>query len=318
VSFLIAFAAAFVFCPVLAAVGMRLGLVDRPGALKIHRGSVPVTGGPSVVAAVLLGVGLVGYGDVWVAAAACLALGGGLIDDVRSLPPWARLMVQASAGAVLVAGGLRLEPLGELGGPGLVVATVACCNAVNMVDGQDGLAAGLGVIAAVGISAVLAATGEAAALPLAVAGALAAFLVWNRPPARMFLGDGGAYAVGLLLATSAAQATAEGWLGLLASGACLGVFAYELVSTIVRRLASAVPTVRGDRDHSYDRLGDRLGSRSTATLLMWASGVVAALVGLAVLKMPPLLAVALIAAVTLAAAVLDAQLPPVSRVKGDR
>ncbi len=154
----------------------------------------------------------------------------------------------------------------------LVLATVACCNAVNMVDGQDGLAAGLGAIAALGLAAVLAAGAFATALPLALAGALAGFLVWNRPPARIFLGDGGAYAVGVLLAASAAQATSAGWHGLLAAGACLGVFAYELVATIARRLASSAPTVRGDRDHSYDRLAERAGlADDPRTVIMWAS-----------------------------------------------
>jgi UDP-GlcNAc:undecaprenyl-phosphate GlcNAc-1-phosphate transferase len=227
------------------------------------------------------------------------------------------LVVQAAAGALLVSGGLRVEPLGGFGGAALVLAVVACCNAVNMIDGQDGLAAGLGAIAALGLAGVLAVSGLTATLPLAVTGALMGFLVWNRPPARVFLGDGGAYAVGVLLAASAAQATAIGWHGLLAAGVCLGVFAYELVATILRRLVSAEPTVRGDRDHSYDRLGVRIGSRTTATIVMWALGVVAALLGIAVSNMQAFPALVLIGVVLIATALLDHHLIPVSVSKGE-
>jgi len=318
VPFLIAVATGAALTPGLAVVGRRLGLVDRPGELKIHTSPVPVTGGVAVVVAVLLAAGLSGAGDPWVAAAVLLVAGGGLADDRWPLTPWVRIVVQAAAGALLVASGLRLEPFGGLGGVMLVVAAIASCNAVNMLDGQDGLAGGLAAIAALGLAGVLAVAGLAAALPLALAGALAGFLVWNRPPARVFLGDGGAYAVGILLAASAAQATAVGWHGLLASGVTLGVFAYELGATIVRRLASSAPTLRGDRDHSYDRLGARLGSRSRATFAMWALGALAALIGLWALEIAALAGATLIAAVFAAAAVLDARLMPVSAPKGDR
>ena len=316
-SFLIAAVAAAALVPLIAPIGSRLGLVDHPGELKIHVRPILLTGGPAVVLAVLLSVGLTGHGEPWIASATCLALGGGMVDDARALPPWVRLVVQAAAGALLVAGGLRLEPLGVLGGPALVLVTVACCNAVNMIDGQDGLAGGLGVAAALGLAGVLATFGRSAALPLAVAGALVGFVIWNRPPARVFLGDGGAYAVGVLLAASTSLVSADGWHGLLAAGACVGVFAYELISTVVRRFAAAAPMIPGDRDHSYDRLASRLASRGRSTLVMFALGAIASLVGIAVDRVGPVEAVALVAAVALVTAVLDVRLLPVSAKKGD-
>jgi UDP-N-acetylmuramyl pentapeptide phosphotransferase/UDP-N-acetylglucosamine-1-phosphate transferase len=186
-----------------------------------------------------------------------------------------------------------------------------------MVDGQDGLAAGLGAIAALGLAAVLAAGAFTTALPLAVAGALTGFLVWNRPTARIFLGDGGAYAVGVLLAASAAQATSAGWHGLLAAGACFGVLAYELVATIARRLASSAPTVRGDRDHSYDRIADRVGSRSSATLVMWGLGVLAASIAVVVVRATALQALLVIVATFTVTVLLDRRFLPVLVTKGD-
>lgn len=322
VPFLIACAAAVALTPVLAAIGVRVGLVDRPGELKIHGHPIPVTGGLAVVAAALLGAGLAGaglagHGYPWVAAAACLALAGGLADDVRPLPPWVRLAVQSTAGAILVLGGLRLAPFGVAGGLALVLTTVVCCNAVNLVDGQDGLAAGLGAIAALGLAGVLVG-GTGAAVPLATAGALVGFLVWNRPPARVFLGDAGAYALGVLLAASAAQATVIGWHGLLAAGVCMGVFAYELVSTVVRRLATAAPAVLGDREHSYDRFAARLGSRVGSSLLMWSLGAVCSLLAVfAVANLAPPAGLALVAAVTAAAVLVDIRLIPLTVPNGE-
>lgn len=313
-----AFAVAVVLTPVTATMGARLGLVDHPGALKIHGRPVPVTGGPAVVGAVLLTLWPVTGMDGWLAGATCLALSGGLLDDLRSLPPWSRLVAQAAAGGLLVAGGFRLEPFGAFGGIVLVLATVACSNAVNMLDGQDGLAAGLAAVAAFGLAGVLAAEGSAAATPIVLGGALAGFLVWNRPPARVFLGDGGAYAVGVLLAASGAQATeAAGWHGLLAAGACLGVFAYELISTIVRRLASDAPAIRGDRDHSYDRMGVRLGSRALATAAFLVFGLAVALLGRAVLELAPPAALVLVGAAALLGALIDTRLLRVAATKGE-
>ena len=186
-----------------------------------------------------------------------------------------------------------------------------------MVDGQDGLAGGLGAIAALGLAGVLATIGVSTVLPFALAGGLLGFLVWNRPPARVFLGDGGAYAAGVFLAASAAQATAEGWHGLLAAGACLGVFAYELVATIVRRLVRSEPAIRGDRDHSYDRMGLRLRSRGAATAVMWGLAAGCSMIGVAVVRVDPAAALLIVAGVTVAAAVLDTRLLPVSIAKGD-
>ncbi len=276
--FVIACVAAAGLTPLFARIGVRVGLVDRPGELKIHTRPIPTSGGPAVVLSALLAIGLTGNGDPWIAAAVLVALIGGLVDDRRPLAPWIRVVVQAAAGVLLVAGGLELGPLGAAGGVGLVFTTVACCNAVNMADGQDGLASGLGVLAALGLAGMLAADGIAAPVPLAAAGALLGFLLWNRPPARVFLGDGGAYALGVLLAVSIANAGEAGWNGLIAAAVCLGVFAYELISTVVRRVASDRPASIGDRDHSYDRLSRRFGSRVKSTLLMWSFGAACSMV----------------------------------------
>jgi UDP-GlcNAc:undecaprenyl-phosphate/decaprenyl-phosphate GlcNAc-1-phosphate transferase len=308
VPFLIALVLACILTRATMAIAPRVGLVDRPGALKIHALTVPATGGIAVVIASLL---------VWrpapaIAVAICIALVTGTVDDLRSLSPLARVLAQTLCGAVLVAGGLRLEPLGLLGSPALVLATVALANAMNMVDGQDGLAGGLAAIASLGLAAVMAASGIASVVPVALSGALAGFLVWNRPTASVFLGDGGAYAVGVTLAAIAAQVSAAGWPWLLAAGCCLGVFAYELIATVLRRRRSSAASTTGDREHTYDRLTRRLGSRSRSTVLMFALGVAAAAIGLAVARAPIAAGLALIGGLVLVVAALDARLLPLA------
>lgn len=278
--FLIAFGLALVLTPAFGRMGLAVGLVDRPeDALKIHSRPVPVLGGVAVMASAL---GTLAALRSWlpsaVIVAAAIALGAGLLDDTKPVPPWLRLLLQAAAAGVLLGAGFSLGPLGVLSAISGLVLVLACANATNMLDGQDALVGGLAAIAALGLSALAAWSGgsEAARLGLALGGALVGFTIWNRPPARIFLGNGGAYAVGTLLAVIALVVTSQsGWRGLLAAGVCLGVFAFEIVFTVTRRFLSGSPIVPGDRFHSFDLLAAEQG-RNRVTLLFWGLGLVAA------------------------------------------
>jgi UDP-GlcNAc:undecaprenyl-phosphate/decaprenyl-phosphate GlcNAc-1-phosphate transferase len=286
--FVVAFGLAAVLTPLVGRLGTAVGLVDRPDAkddLKIHVEPVPILGGLAVAAAVLVGLALL---DGWlppvVVGAAIVALAAGLLDDTNPVPPWARLLAQVAAGVILVGGGLRLGPLEVLSPVGVILLVIVCANSVNMIDGQDGLAGGLAAIAALGMSAMSALDGHVhvAGFSLALSGSLMGFLLWNRPPARIFLGNGGAYAVGTLLAVGAVIVTSQGgWSGLLAAGLCLGVFAFEIIFTVVRRLLAGNPIVPGDRFHSFDLLADEGLERSKITVIFWGIGLLFA--GLAVL-----------------------------------
>jgi UDP-GlcNAc:undecaprenyl-phosphate GlcNAc-1-phosphate transferase len=281
--FLLAFGLAVLLTPAAGRIGLVLGLVDRPDdqdALKIHAQPIPLSGGVAVAASALGALALLGD---WLPLAAlssvAVALVAGLVDDTNPLPPWARLLLQVVAGGILVVGGFRLGPPGVLGMAGAVLLVIVCANSVNMVDGQDGLAGGVAALAALGLAAV-AAYGEdfrAAGFALALGGSLAGFLVWNRPPARIFLGNGGAYAVGTLLAIVALAVTSQsGWRGLLAAGVCLGVFAFEISFTVTRRFLAGNPIVPGDRFHSFDLLAADDEQRSQVTAMFWGVGLLAA------------------------------------------
>jgi UDP-GlcNAc:undecaprenyl-phosphate GlcNAc-1-phosphate transferase len=293
--FFVAIALALVLTWAARWLGLATGLVDRPLAaepegqpppgadeLKIHTVPIPVLGGLGVVAAVL-GALLASGADLplLVVAGVVMATVIGLVDDVRPQPASVRLVALVIA-AVPIAVGLPLDPLGLPARVGVVVLLLLMANAVNLIDGQDGLAGGLGAIASVGLAAVIAANGADPTLALVVAGALVGFLAWNLPPARVFLGNGGAYGLGALLTVLAAQATVgHGWHGLLAAALCLGVFAFELSFTVVRRLVASQRLATGDRKHSYDLLGRSRGNRDRSTLALWTLGAVSAGAGYA-------------------------------------
>jgi UDP-GlcNAc:undecaprenyl-phosphate GlcNAc-1-phosphate transferase len=267
--FLMALGAAVVLTPVAGWIGRSIGLVDRPGDLKIHGRRIPTLGGVSVVVGVTVALGVAAAWPNWgVVGAVFLALVVGTVDDVRPLAPWLRALLVGVSGVILVVG-TPVADLGVAAGIGEVLLVLACANAVNIMDGQDGLAGGLSAIGALGMAAVGAVQGGAPALAPALGGALLGFLVWNRPPARIFLGNGGAYAVGVMLAVLATRLTvAFGWRGLMAAGACLAVFAFELVFTVARRAVSGGSLAAGDRLHSYDLAAASAGrSRSTVLFL---------------------------------------------------
>jgi UDP-N-acetylmuramyl pentapeptide phosphotransferase/UDP-N-acetylglucosamine-1-phosphate transferase len=298
---LIGLACALVLVPVARRVGLRIGAVDEPhdDPLKIHARAVPVLGGAAVVVACLLAAAATTRPPTAAIAAILVALGAGLLDDVRRLAPVPQAALQALAGLVLA---LAVAGHGAPAALAVVALVVACTNGVNWIDGQDGLAGGLAAIAALGLAAL--GPADARALGLALGGALGGFLLWNRPPARIFLGNGGAYAVGTALAALAVAAVERhGWRGALAAALCLGVFAFELAFTVLRR-APARTFATGDRGHSYD-LAAANRSRGGVTLVFCAFGAAAAAGGLVVVEAPlgvALATAALAAVVALAAA----------------
>ena len=254
----------------------RVGLMDRPdGDLKPHAQPVPLLGGLAIVGGMLAGMAARGFGPTgpqealarWgTVLALLLAFLLGLVDDRRGVPPRLRLAAEAALGA-LVAWALPAAAL-----PGAILEFlvalllfVAVLNAVNMVDGIDGLAASLAVVSACGI-AMVGYGGRGLVVVLITMGAALGFLFHNWPPARLFLGDSGAYALGTALAVSILThgRTPQGLLGGLT---CLGLIAMDLGLAILRRGFGGAPLMGGDRMHFYDQLMRRgLGAKAT---LLW-------------------------------------------------
>lgn len=258
-----AFVAALLLGSLARRSGPRLGAMDHPdgAGLKPHVDAVPWLGGAAVVGGLAAGLAAAGWPLPWAGAGAIAgAFLLGLADDAMDVPPLVRLGVQLGLGVMLAAGGLAADAL-----PGAALAWIAAAvlfaaasNAVNMVDGMDGLAASIATISALGLAVVAARAGHEGPMLLAVAlaGAASGFLIHNLPPARLFLGDNGAYALAAAL-TVVVLAESRTVAGLLGAATCLGLFFVDLLLAIGRRVAGGAPLFAGDRHHLYDQLQER-------------------------------------------------------------
>jgi UDP-GlcNAc:undecaprenyl-phosphate/decaprenyl-phosphate GlcNAc-1-phosphate transferase len=295
-----ALAVALVLTPLAMAVARRAGIVDRPGPLKPQAAPIPYLGGVAVFGAALVGMA-VGHPVVIAPLAGAVVLG--VLDDRFDLPAMARLAGQLAIGvgiAVVVP-----TTIGGAGG-GAVVALVAVLlmNGVNFLDGLDALAAGVVAVACVAFAVML--HGGGRDLAVALAAALVGFLVYNRPPARVYLGDAGAYLLGatlaLLLATAWAPRTRAA-LG-VASLAVVAIPVAEVAFAVVRRLRARSSLLAGDRGHPYDRLTARGWPRPSVSALYIAVELVlaaAAVVASKAAGLGPAVIVAVVTAVALVA-----------------
>ncbi|MDQ1521280.1 MAG: UDP-GlcNAc:undecaprenyl-phosphate/decaprenyl-phosphate GlcNAc-phosphate transferase [Actinomycetota bacterium] len=250
IGLVVAFAVALIATPVAARVATRAGFVDRPGPLKVQRQPVPYLGGLAVFVAFAIPVAFL-HASLLLPLAMALVLG--LVDDLRTLPAPLRLGAEVVIG--LVAGLVATAP-GPFGILVTALFVVGLVNAINLLDGLDGLAGGVALVSAIGFAIV---GGAARGPSLALAGALAGFLVFNRPPARIYLGDAGAYFVGAAHAMLAVLAlgAADGPAGWAAVPLLVALPIVDTTIAIVRRARARRPVFGGDRGHVYDQLVDR-------------------------------------------------------------
>ena len=258
-SLVIAFALSLGWCAVSLTLGPRMGFVDQPdeSELKVHRRPAVPLGGVGIFLAVHVALLVADSFDAGLAVATGVLLLLGLADDRGGLPPLVRL-----AGEVVAAGSLiafsDLEFAGAVDGGAALVLVVVTVNAVNLFDGLDGLAGSASLIAALGLAWLAYSRELDPVMALVTSAAVGGFLVLNRHPARVFLGDNGAYVTGGLLAYAALAGSPGGALSPLAVATLvLGVFLADLAVTIVRRSRAGRPLFVGDRSHVYDQLRDR-------------------------------------------------------------
>ena len=291
VVFLCSAAISLALTPVCRGAALRLGFVDRPdGGRKIHLRPVPRVGGVPILIAWLLASCVLAPERQTVALlpAVLVIFAAGLADDLVGLRPWQKLAGQVVAAGLACYAGVRIDSLGGhtvpqwCGVPLTMLWLVGCTNAVNLIDGIDGLAAGVGLFATLTTLAAGLLQGHfALALATApLAGALCGFLRYNFNPASIFLGDCGSLPLGFLLGAygvvwSNKSATL---LGMTAPLMALAIPLLDTGLAIVRRLLRGKPVFAADRRHIHHRLIDRgLTPRAAALLLYGVCGLVAAL-----------------------------------------
>jgi UDP-GlcNAc:undecaprenyl-phosphate GlcNAc-1-phosphate transferase len=162
------------------------------------------------------------------------------------------------------------------------LATVLLINAVNLLDGLDGLASGTAIASSAGFAFVV--TGDYRVVAAALAASLGGFLLWNRPPASIYLGDAGSYLIGATLAVLATSTIgSDGSVPAAAAAALLvGVPVADTSIAVIRRWRAKRPLFTGDRGHVYDQLVDRTWSPENATLACIAVQAMLALVAIGV------------------------------------
>jgi UDP-GlcNAc:undecaprenyl-phosphate GlcNAc-1-phosphate transferase len=214
----------------------------------------------------------------------------GLIDDRRGLGPWLKLAIQFGAASVMVIffDVRLLTVLGPVPSCALsILWIVVITNAINFLDNMDGLAGGVSAIAA-GLFMIAALVVDqwfiAASLALLI-GALVGFLMFNFPPARIFMGDGGSLVVGFLLAVLTARTTylAEGsaWYGVLMPVVVLAIPVYDFLTVTFIRLRQGRSPFVGDQQHLSHRLVQRGLSRRGAVIVIWSATFVTGVGGIA-------------------------------------
>jgi UDP-GlcNAc:undecaprenyl-phosphate GlcNAc-1-phosphate transferase len=293
------FICCLVLTPLVGKWSSRLGLLDLPNTgRKLHAYPIPRTGGVAILASYLAAIGFLLLSPLKGGATVNLPLALhllpavgvifviGLVDDVIGLNPREKLIGQACAACLAYWAGVRvlgIESLPALGSwslPVTVIWLVGCANAFNLIDGVDGLSAGIGLFATFNLlAAALLQNNAALALGTApLLGALLAFLRYNFNPATIFLGDSGSLTIGFLLGCYGAIWSQESatLLGMVAPLIALAVPLLDTALSIVRRFLRHQPIFRADGNHIHHRLLARGFSPAKVVLVLYAACGIAA------------------------------------------
>ena len=274
--------AALSITPLARSLATRWGLIDTPDSQrKLHRGVIPLAGGPAVLAATTLALLAMclfsaamrellanNVGELLpLLVAAIVLVAVGMLDDRVHLRGRQKLAGQMIAAAILIGSGLTIRniavfgfevELGLFAIPFTVVWLLGAINALNLIDGADGLATTIGLICSTGIAVMATLGGQTseAVVAAALAGALLGFLFFNFPPARAFLGDSGSMLIGLVVGALAIRSSLKGpaTVALAAPVAMLTIPIFDSAMAVLRRKLTGRSIYMGDRGHLHHRL----------------------------------------------------------------
>lgn len=284
--FVIAFTVSLIATPFVAKLAFLVGAIDKPGKRKIHDKIMPRLGGLAVYAGFLAAaVFLLGDG----AKVHGLLLGGtvilllGIADDITELSPKKKLAGQTLAAAIVVAGGIQIQfinnpfngyfYLGILSIPITVLWIVAVTNAVNLIDGLDGLASGVSTIALLTFALIAFLIGQqtVSLLAFALAASVLGFLRYNFFPAKIFLGDTGSMFLGYMVSVLAVFGLLKGvtLVTFIVPIVVLGVPIFDTCFAIFRRYCEHKPIFQADKKHIHHRLLSRGLSHRQAVLVIY-------------------------------------------------
>ena len=289
VLFLLSFFPSLFLTPIMRALGSKIRIIDRPGELSIHAQPIPRIGGLAIVISFLVAVSLgfvfsgpFGLGwkhQLWgVLAGGVLIFIVGFFDDVKQLPARTKFLGQLLAAAVVVFSGLKVGvfPLVYVSVFLTIFYLVGGANAMNLMDGMDGLAAGLSSIASFffAIISIIQTNTIGVILSVALLGASLGFLPHNFPRARIFMGDSGSLFLGFILASLAILFTSKpyNFVWLIIPILIFGLPVVDTSLAIVRRVVWRQNIFSGDRKHIYDQLMDQGLSQKQTVFVCYGLG----------------------------------------------
>ena len=283
---------------------IKAGAIDQPRTRGMHSEPIPRMGGIAIVSGFLasLGIAALFMPDVrtgqflgFVSGAVIIVIAG-IIDDIRNLKPAVKLSLQIVASLIVIFSGTRVDffifpffkLLNSLSAPFTLLWIVGLTNAVNMIDGLDGLAAGVTTIGALSLLVLCVLSGSSLAVVLAagLAGSCLGFLPRNFNPAEVIMGDTGAQFLGYVLAVSSIIGVfkAAALLSVVIASFALALPLFDAFYSILRRFLAGKPIMTADRGHLHHQLIDNGYSHKQAVILLYVlsavSGVIAIVIAI--------------------------------------
>lgn len=311
-AFLTAFVMAALLTPLVRQLAHRRAWLDRGASSRnVHTQPTPRLGGIAIVVAFyapLVGLLLVESSlgrqftqspnhVIGLFAGGLLITLLGVYDDLRGANAWQKLVVQVAVAVVVFHLGYRVEVINTIPGIGLnlgywgglsftVIWIVGVINAMNLIDGLDGLASGVALLAVL-TNLIVAAAGDRLLMVLfmcCLGGAILGFLLYNFNPASIFMGDSGSMFLGFVLATTSITANTKSYavVAMATPILALGLPLMDTLIAIVRRRARGVPAFSADKEHIHHRLLKRGFSHRQTVVILYAASALFALFALGV------------------------------------
>lgn len=310
----------FLLTPPVKKLAYRIGAIDVPkDGRRMHKRPTPRLGGLAIFGGFLIAAVLTGQltpQRLWILAGAAVIVVLGIFDDRNALSAKFKFVIQILAAAIpVIFGDLRIAMftnpflfsdslywnLGALSIPITILWIVAITNAVNLIDGLDGLAVGVSSIASMTMLAVALFIGETeiAVILAALAGACVGFMPYNLNPASIFMGDTGSTFLGYMLATLSIQGLFKVYalISFAVPFLILGLPIFDTAFAIVRRVLSGRSPLAPDRGHVHHRLIDMGFNQKQAVAILYVISVVLGLIAVVLTTSGELRAMVLVAAV---------------------
>ncbi len=291
--------------PLVKMFAIKVNAIDIPkDKRRVHSKPIPIMGGLAIYIAFVIGTilysGILTSSQLGIIMGATIIVIGGIVDDIKELRPKYKLLIQVIAAICLLMSGIRISiitnpfrefypylNIGWINIPVTIIWIVGVTNAFNLIDGLDGLAAGIAFISSVTLMIVSILNGrlEAAFLTAVLSGAILGFLPYNFNPASIFMGDTGSQLLGFLLAAISIEGAIKSATAFVIAVPILafGLPIYDTLFAMIRRKVNGRPIMQADKGHLHHRLLDMGLNQKQAVIIMYF--ISAILGGIAIIAM---------------------------------